>query len=85
MPALPNGMPAAMTMVWPQWAKPRSAAVSTATSVISATSITSWQSTGLTPQTSASRRALARRGVMPTIGARGRSRAMRSADAPELV
>ena len=56
-----------------------------ATSVISLTFITSWQSTGLTPQTSASRRAVVRLGVMPMIGARGRSRAMRSADEPELV
>ncbi len=78
-------MPAAMTMVWPALAKPRLRAVSIATSVISSTLITSWQSTELTPQTSASRRAVARRGVMPMIGARGRSRDMRRAEAPELV
>ena len=58
----------------------RFSAVATASSVISATFITSWQSTALTPHTSARRRAVARRGVMPMIGARGRSRAMRSAE-----
>ena len=59
--------------------------VCTATSVISVTSMTSWHSTGLTPHTSVSRRAVVRCGVMPRIGARGRSRAMRRAEAPELV
>ena len=52
---------------------------------ISATLATSWHSTGFTPQTNASRLAVPRKGVMPTMGARGRSRAMRRADEPELV
>ena len=85
VPELPNGMPAAMTMVWPGCAKPRFRTVSTATSVISETLATSWHNTALTPQTSDRQRAVARLGVMPMIGARGRSRAMRKADEPELV
>jgi len=47
--------------------------------------VTSSQTTGLTPHASAKRRAVSRLGVMPMIEARGRSRAMRSADEPELV
>ena len=78
-------MPALMRIDSPELANPSSRAARIAWSTISATSVTSVVWTACTLHASASRRAVARLGVMLTIGAAGRSREARNAVDPDVV
>ena len=80
-----NGIPAAITTRSPGRPKPSRIATSPAQRTMSSMPSTSGTPTGCTPQTSIKRRAVARSGVSPRMGAAGRSRASLSAVEPELV
>ena len=82
---VPSGTPATMMTRWPALAKPSLKAMRQARSTMSSRSWASSATTQCTPQTSDSRRAVARLGEIATIGDFGRSRATRNAVEPEEV
>ena len=84
-PGVPSGMPATMMMRWPDLAKPSLNVMRLARSTMSSRSRASCATTQCTPHTTESLRPVDMLGEIATIGGFGRSRATRSAVAPDEV